>query len=59
MRIEKLIAKYKDRLIILRENKKYNQPIDPKDDRKVDYPYDFDIHTTQGFIRDLKKLEAK
>ena len=53
--LKKLIAKYKERLAVLRDNQKYNKPNNPEDN----YPYDWDIHNTQGFIRDLKKLEEK
>jgi len=50
-KIEKLIKKYSDELIVLRDNLKH--------DTTSNYPYEHSIKETMRFIRDLKKLEPR
>lgn len=50
--IDKLIEKYKLRLLILKDNKGSNILEDT-------YPYDLDIETTEEFIKDLERLKEE
>lgn len=46
---EKLLYKYRSRLLVLKENNKTKI-------KKDNYPYDLDIRTTKEIIRDLERL---
>jgi len=50
--LEKLLKKYKNQLLNLKENKEI-------DKSSIKYPYDFDIKRTKEFIADLKRAIKK